>query len=88
MLDLAPMIIFINHSLYVSYSSFPNMGPRCYKLPHLNPWRPRQATSCNAPVPHDLLLLGGLDSIYNDPRKSASHICGITPKRQVNLDLS
>jgi hypothetical protein len=34
------------------------------------------------------LLLGGLDSIYNDPRKSASHICGITPKRQVNLDLS
>jgi len=31
MYDLAPMSIFINHLLYVSYSSLPNMGPGCYK---------------------------------------------------------
>jgi hypothetical protein len=30
MWDLAPMSIFINHPLYVSYSSLPNMGSGCY----------------------------------------------------------
>jgi hypothetical protein len=30
MWNLAPMSIFINHSLYVSYLSLPNMGSECY----------------------------------------------------------
>jgi len=30
MWDLSPMSIFINHPLYVSYSSLSNMGLGCY----------------------------------------------------------
>jgi hypothetical protein len=32
MWDLARISIFINHSLYVSYSSLPNMDPRYYMI--------------------------------------------------------
>jgi hypothetical protein len=32
MWDLALMSIFINHLLYVSYSSLPNMRTGCYNL--------------------------------------------------------
>jgi hypothetical protein len=42
MWDLTLMSIFVNQSLYVSYSSLLNMGPECYKLLPLNFWRPRQ----------------------------------------------
>jgi hypothetical protein len=38
-------------------------------------------------TPH-LRLGNGSDTIWNDPRKSASHICAITPKGLVNLKLS
>jgi hypothetical protein len=31
--------------------------------------------------------LGGSDTICNNPGKSASHICAITPKGLVNLEL-
>jgi len=44
--------------------------------------------SCSAPVPHDLALLGGSDTICDDLGKTASHICAITPKGLVNLELS
>jgi hypothetical protein len=32
MRDLALMSIFVNHSLYVSYSFIPDMGPGCYNM--------------------------------------------------------
>jgi len=63
------------------------MGPWCYKLPPLNPDVPARATSCSTPVPHDMALLGGSDTICNDPEKSANHICAITLKWLVNLKL-
>jgi hypothetical protein len=44
--------------------------------------------SCSALVPHGLALLGGSDTICNDLRKSASHICAITPKGLVNFEVS
>jgi len=33
MWDLAPMSIFINYSLYISYLSLPNIGLEHYKIP-------------------------------------------------------
>jgi len=66
MWDLAPMSIFINHSLYVSYSSFSNIGLGCYKLPPQTPDILIRAMSYGAPVPRDLVLLGGSDTVCND----------------------
>jgi len=43
--------------------------------------------SYGASVPHDLALLGGSNTICNDPGKSVSHICANTPKGLVNLKL-
>jgi hypothetical protein len=80
MWDLAPISIFINHLLYVSYLFLPNMGSGCYKLPPLNPGILVKATLCGAPVPHDRALVGGSDTICNDSEKSVSYICAITPK--------
>jgi hypothetical protein len=63
------MGIFINHSLYVSYSSFSNMGPECYKLLPLNPWRLYQGHIMwcfSATWPS---LLGGFGTIYHDKKK-------------------
>jgi hypothetical protein len=40
-----------------------------------------------APIPHDLALLDGSNTICNDSRKSASYICAITLKGLVNLKL-
>jgi hypothetical protein len=53
----------------------PNVGSECYKLSPLTPDVIVSAMSCGAPVPHGHTLLGGSNTIYNDPKKSASHIC-------------
>jgi hypothetical protein len=45
------------------------------------------ATSCDAPVPHDLALLGDFVTICNDLEKSTSQIYAITQKKLVNLKL-
>jgi hypothetical protein len=39
-------------------------------------------------VSHGLTLLGGFNTICNDPRKNASSICAISLKGLVNLKLS
>jgi hypothetical protein len=44
--------------------------------------------SSSTPVPYDLALLGDSNTICNDPGKSVSHICAITPKGLVDLKLS
>jgi hypothetical protein len=59
-------------------SHLPNMGLGCYKLPLSISSILVRATSCNVSIPHDLMLLGGLDTICNNPEKSASHIYTIT----------
>jgi hypothetical protein len=46
-----------------------------------------KATSYGAPIPHNLALLDDSNTIRNDPRINASHICAITPKGLVNLEL-
>jgi hypothetical protein len=62
----------------VIYSSLLNMGPGCYKLRLLTLDVFVNATSWGAPVPHGLALLGGSDTIYNNPEESANHIWAIT----------
>jgi hypothetical protein len=39
-------------------------------------------------IPHDLALLSGSDTTCVDLEKSVSHICAITLKGLVNLELS
>jgi len=43
--------------------------------------------SYGAPEPYDLALLGGFDTICNDPRKSSNYICAITPKKTSQFEI-
>jgi hypothetical protein len=88
-MDLPLIIIVINHPLYVGFFSSSQYGIEVLqtfslKIPNVLV----KATSCSAPIPHDLALLGSSNTTCNDLGKKASHICVIIPKELVNLKLS
>lgn len=75
------MTIFINHLLSVSYSSSSQCRARILQTLSRTPDVLVRAPSCGTPVQHGLALLGGSDTICNDPeKKNASHIALLLQK--------
>jgi hypothetical protein len=78
MWDLALMNISYKSLILCELFIFSQYGIGVLQTP---PFKPLTSlTSCSVLMPYDRALLGGSDTICNDPEKNASHICAITPK--------
>jgi hypothetical protein len=44
--------------------------------------------SCSAPVPHDLALLGGSDTIYNDPPLMTQFYSASVPPNKASQEVT